>query len=119
MQTHPPHTHKHAQMSAGALTAALQQLAAEDSSDDDGAADEDEGRYSDNDSLWGGGAHGGGAAGDEVDAITAEEEAALARFMPPAEGQGLAAGGQKSLADMIVERIREKQQQQGIEVLAE
>jgi len=40
-------------MSAGALTAALQQLAAEDSSE--GGGDDDEGRFSDTDSVWGAG----------------------------------------------------------------
>jgi hypothetical protein len=40
------------QMSAGALTAALQQLAAGDSSE---GGDDDEGRFSDTDSLWGAG----------------------------------------------------------------
>jgi hypothetical protein len=59
-----------------------------------------------------------GVAGDE-EGITAEEEAALAAFMPPKEAQGPAAGGQKSLAELILSRIRDNQRQQGIEGLAE
>jgi hypothetical protein len=58
-----------------------------------------------------------GVAGDEE--ISPEEERALAAFMPPPEAQGAAAGGQKSLSGLIVARIREQQQRQGISVLPE
>jgi hypothetical protein len=59
-----------------------------------------------------------GVAGED-EGITAAEEAALARFMPPKEGQGAGAGGQKSLAEMILARIRDNQQQRGLDALPE
>ncbi|KAI8473188.1 MAG: bystin-like protein [Monoraphidium minutum] len=96
---------------AGALTAALQQLVADDSSDEGGGGDD--GHLSDTDSQWG----AAGVGGDEE--IGPEEEAALAAFMPPAAGQGAGAGGQKSLAELIVSRIREAQAAQGLAVLPE
>ncbi|GBF87629.1 bystin [Raphidocelis subcapitata] len=97
-------------MSAGALTAALQQLAAGGDSSEGG--DDGEAGYSDTDSQWG----AGGVTGDD-EGVTAEEEAALAAFMPPAEGQGHAAGGQKSLSELIAARIRENQAARGVDVL--
>lgn len=105
-------------MSAGALTAALQQLAAADSSGDEGDDGDADGRYSDTDSQWG--APGGGGGDDADERISPEEEAALARFMPGPEGLGPgAAGAQRSLAETILERIRENQRQQGLEALPE
>lgn len=91
------------QISQGALTAALQRLA--DSDDDD----EDHGGFSDTDSMW--------DVGDGDADVSPEEEAALAAFM--ATGAQDSAQQQKSLADLVLGKIRDKQQQAGIQTLPE
>jgi hypothetical protein len=81
----------------------MQQLADSDSDAEDGG---------DADGMWG---------GDEDFDVGPEEEAALAAFMAPAAAAaaGGAAAGQRSLADLIVSKIREQQQEQGLQVLPE
>ena len=95
-----------AQIQAGALAAAMQQLADSDSDDEDGG-----GRLSDaGDGWW---------EADQADLeVSPQEEAALAAFMSPAGADGQQQQ-QRSLADMIMGKIREQQQQRGISVLPE
>jgi essential nuclear protein 1 len=59
---------------------------------------------------------GGGTVGDEsTDVLTAEDEAALASFMAP----GAASYAQPSLGDIVLSKLRQRQADTGLQVLAE
>eukprot|EP00878_Enallax_costatus_P025405 GHUV01027180.1.p1 GENE.GHUV01027180.1~~GHUV01027180.1.p1 ORF type:complete len:358 (+),score=108.30 GHUV01027180.1:410-1483(+) len=84
-----------ASIPAGAIAAALQQLADSDSEcGDDG--------FTDAGSMWGG----------DDDDVSPADEAALAAFMSPAALDGSGAAEQKTLADAIMARLQQQQQQQ-------
>jgi hypothetical protein len=95
-----------AQIQAGALAAAMQRLADSDSDDDH----EDGGGRQNDEGWW--------EADDGDLDVSPQEEAALAAFMTPAGADGQQQQ-QRSLADMIMGKIREQQQQRGISVLPE
>ncbi|KAF6259059.1 bystin-like protein [Scenedesmus sp. NREL 46B-D3] len=84
-----------AQIPAGAIAAALQQLHDSDSEAEGG---EDLDALTEAGSVWG---------GEDADDISPEDEAALAAFMSPAALQGAGAAAQRTLADAIMARLQQ------------